>query len=136
MHGSYLDDTTTDIEKYLKSKESDEVKKGSPEANEAPRRKLNFGMISNFLKQQEEFSDQNCDQADINLINGIKKHYDQLSTSDQEYDAGNLSQLMLSMDSQSCNSSNYEPRNSYNSQSTPFILTPANHQTAYETDGG
>lgn len=41
---------------------------------------------------------------------------------------------MLSVESASCKSSNYEPRNSYNSQSTPFHLTPANHQSAFEFD--
>ena len=62
-----------------------------------------------------------------------RKHLDQLSASSsnsQSCSAHNLSQLMLSIDSHSGKSgSGYEPRNSYNSQSTPFYsLTPANHQ--------
>lgn len=55
MQGAYLDDTTTDIEKYLKSKQPDKGKAPTPGPPEQePRMKLNIGMISSFLKKQEE----------------------------------------------------------------------------------
>ena len=54
MQRAYLDDTTTDIEKYLKNKEDEESKNQPPTPEGSPepsKRKLNFGMISNFLKK-------------------------------------------------------------------------------------
>lgn len=48
--GAFLDDTTTDIETFLKHKQHEDGS-ASPTASKEPKRKLNFAMISSFMKR-------------------------------------------------------------------------------------
>ena len=52
MQGASLDDTTTDIERYLRSKhDEDESSHASSGPRKRRNRKLNFGIVSNFMKK-------------------------------------------------------------------------------------
>ena len=49
--GAFLDDTTTDIETFLKHKQHEDGSGASPNASKEPKHKLNFAMISSFMKR-------------------------------------------------------------------------------------
>ena len=74
--GAFLDDTTTDIEKFLTHKQ-DEDGTPSKDASPEPKRKLNFAMISSFMNRKEaDSSDSTNALGDTMQSNGIGKNYD------------------------------------------------------------